>query len=306
MPAKKIKFKNRESWLHFITEELRPKFEHVGYPLPEKIRISIGFTSKGGKKTIGQCWDSSCSSDRHFEIFIVPWLNSPSGELELEVAAVQVHELIHASVGLKERHGKIFKTVAHAFGLEGKMDSTVPGTLFKEIIGPILEKAGAFPHGVLDVGYKSTPADGGVGGETLTDAPPSQTNRYIKCVCNECGYSARTTRRWIIDIGAPFCPHHGEMEADKEALDKFNEAEDIRNAKKAKRFEEKPFKDPGTRNSKKDIKPEELPDTGPLVINPLTPTIAEREAWRAGGGDIAHHFDIQAIDTQESNGYQSI
>ena len=304
MSAKKIKFNNRESWLHFITNELRPKFEHVGYPLPEKIRISIGFTSKGGKKTIGQCWDSSCSSDGHFEIFIVPWLNSPSGELELEVAAVQVHELIHAAVGLKEKHSKIFKTVAHAFGLEGKMESTVPGPLFREIITPILEKAGSFPHGVLDVEYKSTaPGEEGEG-ERLTDAPPTQTNRYIKCVCKECGYSARTSRKWIIEIGAPFCPNHGEMEADKEALEKFNEAEDIRNAKKAKRFEEKPFKDPGTRNSKKDIKPEELPDTGPLVINPLTPTIAERQAWRSGASEITHHFDTPAIDNQDTNGYQ--
>lgn len=32
-----------------------------------------------------------------------------------------------------------------------------------------------------------------------------QTTRHIKCVCPECGYVARITRKWI-NAGCPACP----------------------------------------------------------------------------------------------------
>ena len=35
--------------------------------------------------------------------------------------------------------------------------------------------------------------------------------RMLKCECTVCGYIARTTRRWIRDVGPPSCPNHGAM-----------------------------------------------------------------------------------------------
>ena len=291
MTGKQIRFKNRESWLHFIVEEMRPKFADIDFPLPEKIRVAIGFTSKGkSKKVIGQCWDKAASSDDHYEIFIVPWLNSKEGHLELEIAAVLAHELIHTR---DLTHGKTFKTISKTIGLIGPATATRPGPLFRQLIKPILDEAGSFPHGVLNTEGPLVRTDGEEGDslKPLTDAPPSQLNRYIQCKCDHCGYITRLTRKWLDEVGAPFCPNHGEMTPDAKALAKLHEAEDIRNAKKAKLREERAYRDPGTRKSKKDIAPEEIPDTGPLTLNPFTPSIAERESWRTDGGDVVHRFD---------------
>jgi hypothetical protein len=28
----------------------------------------------------------------------------------------------------------------------------------------------------------------------------------VKCACEECGYTARTTKKWLEEAGAPICP----------------------------------------------------------------------------------------------------
>ena len=33
-----------------------------------------------------------------------------------------------------------------------------------------------------------------------------QTTRLIKCSCSACGYTARTSRKWLDTAGAPICP----------------------------------------------------------------------------------------------------
>ena len=33
-----------------------------------------------------------------------------------------------------------------------------------------------------------------------------QSTRLIKCECAECGYTMRTTTKWIETLGAPLCP----------------------------------------------------------------------------------------------------
>lgn len=38
------KFKTREEWLTFVTDELRPAYKKVGAPIPTKVRFSIGYT----------------------------------------------------------------------------------------------------------------------------------------------------------------------------------------------------------------------------------------------------------------------
>lgn len=47
-------------------------------------------------------------------------------------------------------------------------------------------------------------------GKHYGDEVAPQTTRMLKCVCGKCGYTARTTRKWIDLKGAPLCPCAGE------------------------------------------------------------------------------------------------
>lgn len=205
---------NRETWLNFVAEQMKPMFEKLEAPLPDKIRISIGFTSNGKRgKSIGECWDNRCSVSGHFEIFIRPDLAESEEMMPLQVVAILAHELVHAAVGIPAGHGSKFRRVAKGLGLEGKMTATVPGAAFESAIAPILKAAGALPHsrlktsGILEDGQVGEGED-----QPKTTAPKKQTKRHIKCKCSDCGYTARTTKKWLDSIGAPHCPAHGEME----------------------------------------------------------------------------------------------
>lgn len=128
--------------------------------------------------------------------------------MPLQVAAILAHELVHAAVGIDEGHGKGFRRVAKGIGLTGKMTATVPGPVFESTIKPILKEAGPLPHGQLKTGALKDPEEG----EPKNTSPKKQTKRHIKCRCNQCGYVARTSRKWL-QIGAPLCPaRHGELD----------------------------------------------------------------------------------------------
>ena len=81
---------------------------------------------------------------------------------------------------------------------------------------PILADAGPLPHGRLKTSADAPrgPGEGedGEGGEVKTTGPKKQTKRHIKCLCSECGYTARTSRKWLDQVGPPHCPAHGQME----------------------------------------------------------------------------------------------
>ena len=140
----------REAWLNYVAQRMAPMFEKLGPPLPAQLRIAIGFTSSGRRsRNIGECWDNQCSEDRHFEIFIRPDLSESKDLLPMQVAAILVHELVHAAVGVAARHGKEFRRVARGIGLVGQMAATTAGPEFEEALQPILEAAGPLPHGRL-------------------------------------------------------------------------------------------------------------------------------------------------------------
>ena len=117
----------REAWLNYVARRLAPMFKRLGTPLPAQLRIAIGFTSSGRRsRHIGECWDSQCSEDRYFEIFIRPDLSESKELLPMRVAAILGHELIHAAVGVAAGHGKEFRRVARGIGLSGPMAATAP------------------------------------------------------------------------------------------------------------------------------------------------------------------------------------
>jgi hypothetical protein len=199
---------NRETWLNDVAQKMSPMFAKLDAALPDRIRISIGFTSTGKRgKRIGECWDNRCSEDGYFEIFIVPNLAEAPDAMPLQVAAILAHELTHAAVGIPAGHGKDFRRVAKGIGLAGKMTATVPGPEFEAAIKPILKAAGPLPHGRLNTGGLKDEE-----GKPETTGPKKQTKRHIKCKCSRCGYVARTSRKWLDKVGAPHCPQHGIME----------------------------------------------------------------------------------------------
>jgi hypothetical protein len=188
----------RQAWLERATEMLRPTFKQHGTEIPETLRVSIG-TPWGTRKAIGQCWHSTASSDGHREVFVSPMLGDAD-----HILATLAHELVHASLPDKTKHGPAFAKLAKAIGLEGKMTATVAGDRFKETIETIKEEIGEYPGGSLD------PSQNGA---------KKQTTRMLKVECEECGYVARTSRKWIEQMGAPYCadPDHGPMKIEGEA-----------------------------------------------------------------------------------------
>jgi hypothetical protein len=188
----------REQWLTELTDKLRPMFAAIDFPLPEKIRTSCGFPSKGAlakkKQRIGEAWSSSQSEDQHFETFVSPVVSDP-----VEVAAIQVHELCHCAAGLECKHRKPFTTVARAIGLEGRMTATTAGPALKDTLQDFVEEIGPYPHAKL----------------VHSSNPKKQTTRMIlvKCPKLECGYQVRTTKKWI-EVGVPTCPCGEKMVAE--------------------------------------------------------------------------------------------
>ena len=179
--------KTREQWLQEAIAEMRPWFKALGHPLPRKVRVAVGFTSKGARSTrIGECWSKDASKDGTFEIFIVPSQDAP-----IRVLDILAHELCHAAVGLADGHGKLFGKVARGIGLEGKLTSTVGGKEFQKACRPILKKIGKMPHAALEGGQSS--------------GPPKQSTRLIKAQCEACDYTIRVTAKWI-EVSPPCCP----------------------------------------------------------------------------------------------------
>lgn len=186
----------REAWLNAMTDLLRPDFESADATLPDHVRMTCGFPSRGGrpgkKQVLGECWPSGQSEDNHFEVFITPMRHNP-----VTVAGILVHELVHAAVGCDCGHRGAFRTVAITLGLEGKMTETNISESLKEKLQDHVERLGPYPHASLH----------------MLEKPP-QSTRMKKVECPECGWMCRASQKWI-DIGLPTCSCGAKMEAEE-------------------------------------------------------------------------------------------
>jgi hypothetical protein len=173
----------RQQWLERAVEALRKRFADVGYSVPEKIRVSIGWPKRAAScGAIGECWSIEASSDRHAELFISPELTE--GARILDVLA---HEMTHAVVGTDAGHRKPFKQCALKIGLQGPMRATTASPEFAVWAEALMQRIGPYPAGFL------------------TDTP-KQGTRMLKCECPTCGYIARVSQRWLGLAGPPICP----------------------------------------------------------------------------------------------------
>lgn len=181
------KLVTREEWLLSISKLfVLPRIKKAGGKTDYKYRVSVGFP-KGRRgtraKTIGQCWDPTVSADGTAEIFISPELDAYAA------VATLVHEHVHASVGLKAGHKGEFRKLGIAIGLTGKMASSTESEELAADIKRIIIKVGDYPHAIL----------------TPSSTTAVQTTRMLKCSCEACGYTVRTSAKWLA-VSVPVCP----------------------------------------------------------------------------------------------------
>jgi hypothetical protein len=195
------KFDTREAWLAAAVVRLKQRvFSKAGIDMPV-VRVSIGWPSTGGLKknpTIGQCWRYEASTDKVPQIFISPTL----GESTIVVLATLVHEMIHAWDDCQSGHKGKFAKAARKVGLAGKLTVTYAeeGSDLWNTLDAITESLGAIPHGALVV-------------SAMNQQRPKQTTRMLKLVAPDCcGYTVRTTKKWLEEQGNPLCPHGETME----------------------------------------------------------------------------------------------
>lgn len=180
----------REAWLLDATEALAADLAAAGYTVPP-VRVSVGWP-KGGHgraKAIGQCWSAMSVADGQPAIFISPELDDP-----VRVLDVLLHELIHAATPGCGHKGAFVKA-CRAMGLVAPWTATTASPDLRVRLADLARRLGTYGHA------------------RVSDAArPKQGTRMLKVECPDCGYTVRTTQKWL-DVGTPTCPCGSTMEA---------------------------------------------------------------------------------------------
>lgn len=188
----------RQEWIETAVEMLRQHFKNNWWDVPDNIRVSVGYPVgvKDGKRKLGQCIHAIFSADAHSEIFLSPDYTDTN-----EIVETIAHEMIHATVE-HPTPGPDYKPVGHrgkfaacaiAIGFKGPMTSTPSDTKMEEFIKVVVDRIGQFPAGRLNLTTRK-----------------KKSTYLLKCECQECGYVARVTAKWIEAAGEPICPQDQE------------------------------------------------------------------------------------------------
>src|SRR6185503_12112052 len=201
-------YMNRETWLNEMAVMMLPRFEELGFPVPP-YRVAIGFTSAGQSTNIaGECWHSSRSADKRFEILI-----SPIRDDSMLICGTLAHELAHAAAGFDCGHRGNFEKIVIALGLMRPVTISKAGPKFIEWVEPFIEKLGPIPHARLswDSTLLPEPGEGDEAPEKgSSNQRKKQTTRMLKAVCKAiapadgsgdsegkpCGYTVRLSKKW--------------------------------------------------------------------------------------------------------------
>ena len=156
--------------------------DRVFMPAGHKINIDITKVScslvSGGsasqKKRLGQCWARSASTGGNNEIQI-----STTVDDSFIAVDTLAHELVHAVDDCQSGHGRVFKNICLAVGLNGskKMKQACAGEELTVKINSIIEELGEYPHEAMKFNSRKT-----------------QTTRNKKVSCDACGFSFRTSQ----------------------------------------------------------------------------------------------------------------
>ena len=176
----------REEYLVKAVSLVRGFFDRSGHALPKELRVSVGFPGGGSaRKRIGEHWHPKSSRDGVSQIFISPVLDD-----SYQVLDVLCHELVH-SVYPSDGHRKGFAKACKALGMSKpwKTASVPRESNLGGLLKLIEQYIGRYPHSALNLSDRK-----------------KQTTRMVKCLCESCGYVARTSNQWIESSGAPICP----------------------------------------------------------------------------------------------------
>jgi hypothetical protein len=180
---------NREEWLQGIAEAARIEALRLGFTMPDKVRVSVGFPSIGAlarkRRRVGECWPPAAAADGVHQLFVSPVLKDVEAVLE-----TVTHELSHTH-NMEAKHRGAFQKVAGALGLKGgPWTATSWANGLPEWVTRAVAALGEFPHVALD---------------PLARARKTQGTRMLKVECPECKYALRTSAKWIA-VGLPTCP----------------------------------------------------------------------------------------------------
>ena len=191
------KHDTREAWLEAAAAELEAAIfvpNDVEIPL---FRVSVGSPNGRAKKTtftMGECFPTSASEAGVNEVFISPTANDP-----VELLQILGHEMIHVHDDCASGHRGEFARVHKLVGYVGKKTTHDIGEELHETYKEIAETLGEYPHAKMHRSSKRT-SEGKKG------------SRNLKVQCPNEGYTIRTTRKWLDELGAPFCPCGSQME----------------------------------------------------------------------------------------------
>lgn len=137
----------REHWLECSVSFLSDLLVEHSLIVPV-VRVSCGWPLAGGLRAsgrvIGQCFAPEIAKDGKAHIFVSPLVFD-----SVEVLGVLLHEMIHASVGVKHGHKKPFSKAARLLGLAGPPTATVVGDALRPTLETFLAQTGAYPHAPL-------------------------------------------------------------------------------------------------------------------------------------------------------------
>lgn len=152
---------------------------------PKTTRVSCSLQDGGFTKSrsLAHCHYSHATGNKYDEIRMSVELGGRKLKADsMRVADILLHEMVHTCAAFHGHKGA-FKHIAQGVGLTGKMTSTVAtDELNDRIKAEVIDVLGKYPHAKVRLVPRGQRGRG---------------SRLIKCICAECDFNFRTTRKWI-------------------------------------------------------------------------------------------------------------
>lgn len=217
--------KTRESWLNKAVEHLTHLYaqtsEHGEPVRVPSVVVGVGFPLTGGRKSRGVCWPTKAAADGVSQIYMSPALGNDDVQ---QILVTLIHELAHAIDDCESGHTGRFRKLVEQMGLVAPFTSATANEGLIELLKPILDDLGEYPHAKLDIGMskKKPQVNRQIKAECkaiVDEADVADHEAYANRLGETCGYKVRASQT-MYDIAVPDCPVHDvqlEVEKKKEA-----------------------------------------------------------------------------------------